>query len=388
MIRIFLFLSCGLALSSCASVRKISHDLKPAPVRASRSVIERGWVYSEKEETALNMESGAQPINFGSPILYDEKIIYTSDRFGVTAVHRDSGKLLWKHRTNASISSAPVISQQKLFVGDDHGIFRALSPESGREFWSTNLGHSIMGSPTIVNDRIIVSTIDEAIHALDHTTGKEMWVYRRPVTTTVSIKGGGNSSFIQGKIWVGFSDGTLVALEPNDGSVSFEKQFRDNLKFTDIDAKPIAWKDGILVNSYDGKLRHLRKDGTILWEFNAGGAKAPLISPIDHDVLYLPSSDGTVYALNNNKDIWRFSLNQGVPTALAFFANKSKPVLIVATSDKRIYALNALTGREIGRNSLGQGSGTFATVAADEDRASFYVVSQWSRLYQFKINYR
>jgi outer membrane protein assembly factor BamB len=165
-----------------------------------------------------------------------------------------------------------------------------------------------------------------------------------------------------------------------------EKSFRDNLKFTDIDARVVGWRDGILVSTYDGKLRYLRKDGSTIWEFGSGGARSPLLG--DGDVLFFPSSDGVVYALSGNtgKEIWNFPLHRGIPTGLALVTRNQRKVLIVAGSEESVYVVDAVTGRQLGVTALGRGSGSYAPIVADPESGDFYVLSQHSRIHGYHLN--
>jgi outer membrane protein assembly factor BamB len=373
-------------LGLCVVVSACSAIPKPGPVRPQPDILLRGWVYSEPEADTLKLETGVQPLTFSSPIIHGEKVIYGTNHYGVIAVHKTSGRMLWQRQWKSSISANPFVLANKVFIGDEEGQLHALDLQSGRELWTVSLSQSAVGSPTVAEDKLLVATVDESLHALDPGTGKLLWTYKRPVFTTTSIKGGGNPSYISGRIWMGFSDGSLLALDPNDGAVVMEKQFRDNIKFTDIDAKTIAWRDGMLMTTYDGKLRYLKKDASIIWEFNAGGARAPYISPLDSEVIYLPSSEGTLYALRQNKELWRYSINKGVPTGVVMVKSNSKmPVLALTTSDRQVILLDPLTGKELAKDALGQGSGSYGNLVADEQGNSFYVLSQFSRLYQFNV---
>ena len=154
----------------------------------------------------------------------------------------------------------------------------------------------------------------------------------------------------------------------------------------DLDAKVIGWKEGLLVATYDGKLRHIKRDGTLLWEFPSGGARAPLVA--EGDVIYLPSSDGSVVALAGatGKEIWRHALRRGVPTSLALLKKEGKTLLLVSGSEERLQVLDAASGKLETESTFGRGSGSYAPIAVDNELGTFYVLSSYSRLYQFYLN--
>lgn len=344
----------------------------------------RGWSYVEPEKEFLDMESGINSVSFSAPVIEGEKIIYGSERFGLLALNKFDGRKIWQKPMKGGVNSIPLIYQGKIFVGTNDGFFRCLDLNSGSEIWSVEFNMPAVGAPIIVDQRLITTSADEAVHSLDASTGKSIWIYKRPTTTNTSIRGGGSPSYIEDKIWVGFSDGTLVALDPQDGGVKVEKQFRDNLKFLDLDARPVPWKGGILVATYDGKLRYLRRDASLQWEFGAGGSVAPTVAG-NGEVIYLPSSDGNIYSVAgaSAKELWRYGVRRGVPTGATLMEEGN--VLLVSSSVERIYAIDTATGHPLGHYDLGRGSGSFSAPVFDKDTKSFFVLSNYGRIYQFQL---
>ena len=371
------FLALLVLLSGCAHHR-------PGPVRQTQPVLQRGWAYIEPEKDFINQETGSAQVSYSAPLVVDDKLVFGSDRFGITVLNKKNGKLIWQKKLRNGVAAQPLVLGKKLFVGTEEGKFYQFNLDSGLENWMVSFSGSVQGAPILAGDRLLVGTADQVLTALDPETGKILWTYRRPVNATTTVRGGGNPALINGSIWMGFSDGVLVALDPRDGSVQREKQFRDNVKFVDLDARVVGWKDGILVSTYDGKLRYMNREGSVLWEFAAGGSRAPMIS--DNEIIYFPSSDGAVYALSgiSGKEIWRYIMPKGVPTSISLQGDKNR-VLIVTGSDERMVALDPSNGSLLGSVSFGKNSGSFAPVAVDQESKSFYVLSNFSRVYQFRV---
>ncbi|RYZ94321.1 MAG: hypothetical protein EOP11_26535, partial [Proteobacteria bacterium] len=279
----------------------------------------------------------------------------------------------------------PFADTGRIFVGTLAGDLYQFNLETGQEAWKVPLSAAVHGTFLEAFDRLYVATVDEALHAVDPATGKILWTYRRPAFSGTSIRGGGNPAAIGGKIWMGFSDGALVSIDPQTGGQDSERIFRDNLKFTDLHARVLGWKEGLIVSTYDGKLRSLRKDGSLSWEFPAGSARNPLLAD---GVVYLPSSDGIVYAINadNGKELWRYSLKKGVPTSLSVVSRAGAKALLVTASEEKILLLNPSDGKLLDQSSLGRGSGSYSPVAVDDEGKTFYVLSAFSRIYQYHLN--
>lgn len=381
----FLLIAISLLSISCSSFLS-----KIGPVRPKEPVLQRGWAYTESsKEHADTVESNVQPLDFSSPTLEGEKIILSTSRLGLMVIAKESGQLLWKRNFKGEhFSTKPLVVNNKIIVGTDEGFVRSFQLDTGVEIWKAELPSGVRCAPILALDRIVLTTADEAVHALDPATGKLLWTYRRPSYSGTSIYGSGNPALIGGKIWIGFSEGTLVSLEPNDGSLLLEKSFRDNLKFNDIDAKPLAWKEHIIFPTYDGKLRMIKKDGTLVWETQAGASRSPVVSTSHGNSLLYSSSDGAVYLveIESGKEIWHYNLSRGVPTGAVVYEANDKSYAIVASSDQYIYALDMKDGKELARVSLGRGSGAYATLAIDAKSKSVFVLSQFSRLYQLRVN--
>ncbi|MCO5142210.1 MAG: PQQ-binding-like beta-propeller repeat protein [Oligoflexia bacterium] len=375
------FFVCLLA-ASCAQLGK------PTSLRKDKPAFSRGWGFIEPENEFLSMNAGVNQVSYSAPILHGNKVIFGSDRFGLTALSEKNGKILWQKRfSGAGVSATPFLFNDKVIVGTDTGLVSSFDAQLGTETWKQELSGPVHGAFAFSDGRLFVGTADEAMHALDISTGKVLWTYRRNAFSGTSIRGGGNPSVIQGKVWTGFSDGTLVALNIHDGRVEFEKQYRDNPKFFDLDAKVLSWRDGILFPTYDGSLRYLRMDGSTIWEQKVGGARAAVIGRSGK--IYLPSSDGAVYAIDGSsgKILWQVPLPTGVPTSIILKEGEQKSYLIVGSSKKYIYALNPDTGEVLDRYSLGSSTGTFSPLLVDEEYKHLYLLSMGSRIYQFRLNW-
>lgn len=367
--------------TGCSAVKYVAKHAE-AP-REKPSVLQRGWVFVESEQWRTRQRSDNRPVNFATPVIHEERVIYGTADYGLYAVHKDSGRMVWQKRIVGGISSEPAVDSKQLFVGTDRGEFYAINMTTGAVAWMVDLSMPIIGKPVIYSGRVYVATANEKVAALDVTTGKQVFTYSRRQVGSTTVKGGGRISVIAGRLWIGFSDGTLVSLDPNDGSVQFEKQYIDNRKFTDIDAKPLPWRENVLVATYDGKLRNLRRDGRTIWEFPVGSAREPLIINDKGGILFYAGSDGYVYsvAAANGKELWRQEIKQGTATGMHYLAGSG--TLVVASSDKFVYAFDAFSGQPLDRYSLGGGSGSFGDMIGDDNQV--FLLSNRGRLFNFRV---
>jgi outer membrane protein assembly factor BamB len=90
----------------------------------------------------------------------------------------------------------------------------------------------------------------------------------------------------------------------------------------------------------DGWLHAIRKDGTVLWELQAGGGFGqPLV---EGDTVYVGSSDGNLYAvaIPTGKPRWTYAAREDLTTRPALAGG----LVIVASLQDTVFAVDAATG--------------------------------------------
>jgi outer membrane protein assembly factor BamB len=90
----------------------------------------------------------------------------------------------------------------------------------------------------------------------------------------------------------------------------------------------------------DGWLHAVRPDGTLAWEFRAGGSFGP--PTVSGDTLYVGSSDGRLYAIAipTGKARWSYFAKEDVSTRPAL----ADGVVLVASLSDAVFAVDAATG--------------------------------------------
>jgi outer membrane protein assembly factor BamB len=97
----------------------------------------------------------------------------------------------------------------------------------------------------------------------------------------------------------------------------------------------------VVAGTRDGWLHALRPDGSILWEFRAGGAFSGQ-PRVEGDVVYAGSDDGRLYALvlATGVEKWRYEAGEELGTRPAV----ANGMLYVASLQDTVFALDAKTG--------------------------------------------
>lgn len=358
-------------LGGCAS-RNIHSDLSNDP-----KILTRGWTFP----THGPYDANDRGFEYSSAITYENTLIFGNSSQGVTSLYPGLLRVRWTFPVSNGVISELAIEKKNVYFGGGDGFLYCLNADTGKLIWKYEVKQSLLSRPTLSGGRVFVTSADDTIYAFDAGTGKWLWNYKRRTPQTATIHAASTPLVDGNEVIAGMSDGFIVALSLEEGTLKWERKLQITNKFTDVDASPVLSGDTIYQPSYDGALYALkRKGGDTVWRFDAGGARKVTI---DDQVIYLPSSNGTVYALSkaNSKVLWQFDLDRGVPTQII----TTDRYVIFASSHQYLYVLDKTTGKGLYRYNVGDGSGFSGNPTYEKDSQSLYLLSMAGNLYQFKI---
>ncbi len=361
----------GLLLASCAG-RNIHSNLKADP-----EIMLREWTLS----THGPFDAGDRGFEYSNPILIENTLVFGNQSHGLVSLYPGLLQTRWVLPITNGVVSELTHHKGAIYFGGGDGFLYSVSAETGRVNWRYDLHNPIISRPTVDGGRLFVTTTDDTVYAFDAGTGKWLWHYRRRTSQPSTIRGASQPLVDGNEVLAGLSDGFLVALSLNDGQLKWEKKLHTGTKFTDVDAHPVLDGGILYIPSYDGSLYALRRqNGEILWRFDSGGSKRVVI---EGDRIFLPSTDGTIYALqkSNGKVLWKYEMDGGVPTQLVL----TEKEIIVGSSFQYLYVLDKNTGVASYRFNVGYGSGFSGSPAFDPEKKRLYVLSQAGNLYAFSV---
>lgn len=317
-------------------------------------------------------------------------------------VGRYRGDKPWRFRTGKGIFSTPVIGGDgAVYVGSADGNFYALEGRSGRERWRFRTGGIIDAGAVIgAYDRklettpITIGSGDEVLYRL-RTDRARLSRRKRTIwrfLPTIKPATGQIVNWWEGNVAVGF-DGTLYAGNTGGGAYAIRQDGRQRWAYTAgnsvwttpafardgttfwgsldlsifaldargqkvwstttigfITSSPALSKDEstLYVGSFDSKLYALdAKTGVPRWTFQTRDHiySSPALG---EDAIYVASTDGSVYAVDKNgKQRWRYDTGDPVRSSPVLGRDPSGrgQILYVGSSDGRLYALDAETGK-------------------------------------------
>ena len=260
----------------------------------------------------------------------DGEAIYAVDYEGLlVAMDAKTGKKLWKKKINQpktglwgwlksfvvatdpnyQIVGGIAAENGLLLVATYAGEVMALSKENGDELWRAPLSGEIVSAPRTNGAVVAAQTVNGKLYALDAKTGAQLWFYDNP-PPVLTLRGTPSPIVTDTAIYSGFSNGRMMAFNPNNGLILWEQRIalpkgRSELeRMVDIHSDPLV-RDGVIyVGTYQGRISALaRGTGSSLWGQDGSTSENLALS---NDKLFVSHADGKVAAYNtaNGEQVW------------------------------------------------------------------------------------
>lgn len=333
MLRRIVFLALVIALApGCTTVKGWFGDhgakkaLKPAELTDIASPI------GVRELWSVNLGGGEGRSWLRQHPTLDGGRVYAVDTGGdLMALDASSGKKLWSveaiaavktgsklkfwHRETAEIglTSSPGVGSGMVVVGGRNGEVIAFDAATGAKRWSVKVTSEVLSAPLVLPDRIIVRSNDGRVFGLDPADGARKWVFDRGLPT-LSVRGNSSPIGANGLSFIGYDDGTLVALRAEDGQKVWEQAIaepdgRTELeRMADVDGEIVLDGDTLYAASYHDKVMAVSAaNGQPVWTHDVGGYSGVVLAG---DKLLLTDKQGNIWALDRatgNSD-WKQNL--------------------------------------------------------------------------------
>lgn len=265
------------------------------------------------------------------PALDGNRIYAVNDDGEVLAIDAASGKKLWtanavnveakgsklkfwkRESPEAGLTGSPGVGNGLVVVGGRNGEVVAFNADSGQKRWSVKVSSEVLSAPLVLANRVIVRSNDGRVFGLDPADGGRKWVFDRGLPT-LSVRGNSSPVGANGLSYIGYDDGTLVALRDEDGlrvweQVIAEPDGRTELdRMADIDGEIVIDAEQIFAASYHDKVMALSAaNGQPLWTHDVGSYSGLALAT---DKLLLTDKVGNIWALDRatGNSLWKQNL--------------------------------------------------------------------------------
>jgi outer membrane protein assembly factor BamB len=360
-----------LFLSACSTFK-----LSPTPV-SSRPQFTVNWVrptYDENFKVHRKM-------NRMTPIVTENLIIQGNNLEDLVAFEKSNGREVWRQQFKGGIEAGGVYFKNRIYVTANDGTVDALNVFTGQKIWNFSTSSENVSAPILDTQSglLYFQNAQNMVFCLDAETGKQIWIYSKNDATLLTIRGAATPTLGRGQIYVGFSDGSFVALKSATGQVLWDIGLNRNKKFRDIDAQAVLYKDLVIVSGYDDKVYAIDAiQGSIVWSYPVGSDVAVTLSG---NQIYVGSTNGTFLKLKADSGdlIWVYSNVKGIPTQAVVYDS----YVLFGESSGKLKVLNAATGEFL--SSFEPGRGLFSKPYIDEQKSEIYFISGEANLYNLKL---
>ena len=139
-----------------------------------------------------------------------------------------------------------------LIFGAKDGYLYKINAKTGDLVWKFFAKAEILSDLSIDSDAIYFLSGANILYKIDAESGKQKWVYSRVQRSRFSVRGGAQVLVLGPRIYAGFSDGFLVALQSESGDLVWERKLASSERFGDVDNSPLSNGELIFSASFDG----------------------------------------------------------------------------------------------------------------------------------------
>jgi outer membrane protein assembly factor BamB len=284
--------------------------------------------------------------------------IYVASQSGeVVSFNATTGAINWEVELENEVSAGPGIGSTLLVVGGPEGQVTALDIDTGTQLWQTSVTSEVLSPPVIDRNKVVVRTQDGRIYGFAIQNGQRDWVFDTNIPN-LTLRGNSTPVAKGGRIYIGFDNGKVAALNIADGSVLWQQNVINSQGKTEIDR--IADIDGdiavvatdlYLSSAADKTLSVATESGRVLWSQNVGSVTGVTVS---RRSLYLTDNQSTVHELN------RMDGSRGWTQDILLNRNLTRPSyylgdLLVGDYEGYLHVLDGVSGAVMKRIRTGKG---------------------------------
>jgi len=301
---------------------------------------------------STNVGDGMGKAGISLPPIYVDGVIYAADYEGrLAAIDAENGRKRWEIKTKQAFSGGPFVAESLLVIGTLDGTVLAFDPENGGERWSARVSSEVLALPGISDEVVIVRSIDGRVFGLNSATGARLWIYDHSVPL-LTLRGNTNILVRGSNVYVGYADGSVVALRINDGSVIWDQSVvspegRTELeRLADIGTQMVIIASDLILSSYKSRVASLAADsGRLLWFKDISSATGV---QVDRTNLAVSDKEGNLWLLDrrNGSTLWKLDnfANRGL-TRPAFYGN----LVVVGDKEGYLHWIDVKDGKFVAR---------------------------------------
>ena len=299
-------------------------------------------------------------------------------------------RVAWRFRTGGRIVSSPTVFGGAVYVGSRDGYLYAIAAKTGTLLWKFRTKGAVNSTPAVSDGRAYFSSLDGNVYAVDTADGREAWRFRTGGERRFTAPGIhgiqpahemmadpfdvflSSPALDGGVLFIGSGDHNVYALDAATGRVRW--------KFTTgnvVHASPAVAGGIVYIGSWDRYMYALdEQTGALRWKFITGDDRTIYnqvgiagSAAVANGIVYFGCRDSTFYALDARDGHLRWKHDEHGSWVIASPAIRNGTVYYTASDERKLFALDASTGKE--RFEVPYGAYSFSSPALAGNVAFF-----------------
>jgi len=208
---------------------------------------------------------------------------------------------------------------------------------------------------------VYIASENDTITALARDDGRILWTYDKEPVEEITIAGHAGLLLDDGRLYAGFTDGAVAAINPSDGrlfweietSVDVELRPGNVPQFLDVDTTPVMLRGRLYVASFTAGLYALdAASGSVEWRDAAFEGVTGIAAAGRMLVISSARQGVSLLDLRTRKVQWKKAPERGAPTPPIVTETGT---VIYGETQGSLFALSLSDGREVARAEGGAG---------------------------------
>lgn len=315
----------------------------------------------------------------------DGGVIYAASENGnVYALDLATGDTLWRVRIDDVITGGVGAGRGVVMIATESAEVIVLEQSNGDIKWRQGVTSEVLSAPQTNGDVIVAQSVDDKLVALDFDDGEQRWIYET-TQPALTLRGSSKPVITPDSVIAGFSNGTLVAVEAEEGIFRWEERVAvpegeyDIDRVIDVDGDLLLDGGRVLAASYQGNLMAFEvTTGRIVWGMEASSYHGMARG---FGNIYYVDDRSKVFAIRDNSEdiVWEnedlIYRRLTAPTPIGNY-------LAVADYEGYVHLLSQIDGRIVGRVQT-DGDGVRSNLL--ESNGRLYVFGNSGRLSAFQL---
>ncbi|MGI9549493.1 MAG: PQQ-binding-like beta-propeller repeat protein [Bdellovibrionales bacterium] len=307
-----------------------------------------------------------------SPLLTKNLVIQANGINGVQAFSKDKAELIWSFAIPNGVFSSLTLNKNHIYFGASDGFFYSLEARTGKLVWKFFTGSENLGPALIHRNKVYWTSLNQKVYALS-LKGDLLWTYAGPFLTRKMVVRSRPRPFIyKGRIYMGFYDGSLVALNQNNGSLKWKKQLSSKAIVGNLFIK----KSCLFVSTFKTSLSCLNPlNGKRKWKLKGES----FLFPKGRFLYKISQKNISAVKKTTLKTRWSIPL-KAAPALASIYKNY---LIYGSLSDGSIHIVDKERGQTLSNFKFGKGLASSVTI---DNNGDIYFLSVDARIHKIRIN--